>query len=382
MIKRKLIKISSNCHRQINIAGYNSFCVLLLLLGFIPFLFAQDTLPENKYIHFEGSMGQKKYMILDLHKFSDSIFGTYYNQIEGQLHYFSGKTQPQSRFFTTEPNGDSLNGEFVNLHNITGYVYDRESKSKSNFSFTETDYFGSMLFKADRNIRTYGFSDKPLYPTFKVDLMLLFPEGNVNKLVEDSVQDYIIGYYFGQNIVFNSNDNMLKFLSNNYYLNYAAHYKTNAFDYRSSLLKWSALQDVQILFNENFVLTFCLKQNTSNWLPETIWDKIYFVINLKTCNKITPDEIFVTGYKEKLRNLITARLKQQFNITTSLQTEGFYKQAVNKFDNLFVSREGVGFHYNPGDLAPDIFGEIDVFLSFDELKDILLPKGIIYTLVQ
>ena len=239
-----------------------------------------------------------------------------------------------------------------------------------------------MPFNAFRYQKTYDFADKPLYPAFNVDLLYLYPEGIVNKLVEDSVQDYIIGYYFGQNIVFNSSDSMLKFLSDNYYYSYAAHYKTNAFDYRSSLLKWSTQQSIQILFNDNFILTFCIRQNSSTWHQEPVWDKIFFVINLKTGNKITTDAVFISGYKEKLKKLITEKLQKQFNITTSLQSEGFYKSTVNKFDNLYLNREGVGFHYNPGDIAPWIFGEIDVFFRYDELKEILLNKGIVYTLVQ
>jgi len=380
MIKRKLFKII--LPGQLNIAGLISFYILILMTGFSSFLFAQVILPENKYIHLEGNLGQKKNMVLDLHKFGDSIFGTYYNQSDGQLQYFAGKANQKSGFLSTEKNGDSLNGEFINPHKIIGYIIDNKGRSRSDFSFTETDYFGSVIFEAYSNNQTYGFSDKPLFPTYTIDLIYLYPESNINKAVEDSVQDYIIGYYFGQNIVFNASDNMLKFLSDHYYQNYATHYKTNAFDYRCSLLKWSAMQDVQILFNENFVLTFCIKQNSSNWLVEPVWDKIYFVINLKTGNRITADAIFTPGYKEKLKKLITDRLQKQFNITTSLQSEGFYKSAVTKFDNLFISREGIGFHYNPGDLAPWNFGEIDIFFRFDELKDILLPKGIIYTLVQ
>lgn len=363
-------------------AVLKSISLLVLIMGFSSFLFAQIKLPENKIAHYEGSMGPQKNMILDLQKFGDSIYGTFYNQLDGKLHYYSGKTNHSVQFEAVEKNGDSLIGQFLTAYKVGGYTCDGKGKNKREFSFTETDYFGSFLFSGFRNSITYSFSDKPLFPTYKVDLLYLVPEGNVNKAVEDSVQDYIIGYYFGQKIEFNSSENLLKLLSDKYYQNYFGHYKTNAFDYRSSLLKWSALQDIQIMFNENFVLSFCLKQNTLNWLPEPIWDKLYFVINLKTGNRITANEIFTAGYKEKLRNLLTEKLKKQFNISNSLTSEGFYRPTVNKFDNIFISREGVGFHYNPGDLGPWCFGEIDISFSFDELKEILLTKGIVYTLVQ
>jgi hypothetical protein len=351
-------------------------------LGLFASGFSQISIPENRYLHSEGNIGNKKVVVLDLHKYSDSIFGSYYNQVDGVLHFFSGNFHQPNRFKALEKNGDSLIGEFITSNKITGYLYEAKTGNKSTFAFTETDYFGSMPFNAYRYCFTYEYADKPLFPTYHVDLLYLYPEGNQNKLVEDSVQDYIIGYFFGKNIVFNTGDNMLKYLSNQYFQSYTAHYQTNAFDYRSSLLKWFTHQNIRLLFNENFVLTFCIGQNSSSWLAEPVWDKIYFVINLKTGNKITPDAIFVSGYREKLKKMVTEKVQNQFNISTSLQSEGFYKSSITKFDNMFITREGVGFHYNPGGIAPWIFGEIDVFFRYDELKEILLTKGIVYTLVQ
>jgi hypothetical protein len=358
------------------------FWGLILVLSCISIrLQGQNAIPENKYIHFEGNIGEKKNMVLDLHKFGDSIFGSYYSLINGQPHYFVGKTFHSVRFWATEKNGDSINGEFISNKIISGYMSNNKGASKKTFMFAETDYFGSMTFEASSYSRTYAFSDKPLYPPYKVDLHYLYPVENINQPVEDSVQDYIIGYYFGKNVTFSSTGEMLKLLSDNCYQSYFKHYKTNAFDYRSSLLKWSNFQDIQILFNENFILVFCIKQTTSNWEKETLWDKIYFVINLKTGNRIYPDNIFISGYNDKLKKLLTDKLQVQFNITTSLQNEGFYKSQVKRYDNLYVNREGIGFHYNPGEIAPTIFGEIDISLTFDELKEILNPKGIVFTLV-
>jgi len=355
---------------------------IVFFAGFSSFLCSQVILPENSYYHFEGSSTLKKNLVLDLHKFGDSIYGTYYCQTDGELHYFAGKLNSPVSLCAILKNGDSMIGEFNSLHTFRGYLYDVKSNAKNRFLFNETDYFGSMTFEAFRNTRTYDFADKPLFPRYKIDLLLLYPEGHPNRTVQDSVQDYILGYYFGQNILFNTREKMLDFLSNYYYQNYSEHYKTNAFDYRSSLLKWSAVQNVQILFNENFVLTLSIKQNISNWNNDPVWDKIYIIVNLKTGQRITTDDIFSPGYQEKLNTLLTTKLEKQFNITTTLLTEGFYKSTVTRHNNIFVTRQGIGFHYNPGDLAPANFGEIDLFFRFDELKEILLTKGLIYTLVQ
>lgn len=383
MIIRFLFNIKLHRIHQVKRTGLRSIYLLIAFLGcFSSSVYSQFTIPENIYFHCEGLAGQKNYLVLDLHKFGDSIYGTYYYCTDGQLHYFAGKMNSLVRFVAIEKNGDSIVSEFISLHKLRGYFLKNLGSSKSTFLFSESDYFGSMTFESFRNTRTYGFSDKPLFPLYNVDLMLLYPEGHPNRTIQDSVQDYILGYYFGQNILFNSRDKMLNFLSNYYYQNYSTHYKTNAFNYRSSLLKWSAEQDVQILLNENFVLTICMKQNISNWKEDPLWDKIYMVFNLKTGQRITTDDILIPGYREKLKNLLTARLQKQFNITTTLQAEGFYKSTVTKFDNIFVTREGVGFHYNPGDLATTNFGEIDLFFRFDELKDLLQTKGLIYTLVQ
>jgi hypothetical protein len=345
-------------------------------------LFAQVKIPENVYMHCDGVSGQKNYLTLDLHKFSDSIFGTYYHRKDGALHFFNGKMTSSTAFAATEKNGDSISAEFLSIHKIKGIFSNRTGGEKSSFLFSETDYFGSMTFETFRNTRNYDFADKPLYPKFRVDLLLLYPEGNPNRTIQDSVQDYILGYYFGQNILFNPREKMLEFLSSYYYQGYAAHYKIKAFEYRSSLLKWLASQDIQVLFNENFVLSICIKQNIYNWNNDPLWDKTYIVFNLKTGQKITAQDIFIPGFQEKLKSLLTKKLINQFDIKTSPQSEGFYKQTVNRFDNLFVTREGIGFHYNPGLLAPAVFGETDIFFTFDELKDILLTKGLVYTLVQ
>jgi hypothetical protein len=355
---------------------------IIFLTSFSPVVYSQFSIAENAYFHFDGISGQKNYLVFDLHKFGDSIYGSYYHKSDGQLHYFNGKMNSRFSLLAIEKNGDSIIGEFISIHKMKGYFSAIKNNVKNGFLLSESDYFGSMTFESFRYARTYDFADKPLFPKYKVDLMLLYPEGHPNRTVQDSVQDYILGYYFGQNILFNAREKMLSFLSNYYYQNYTAHYKSSAFEYRSSLLKWMAILDVQILFNENFVLTICIKQNISNWNIDPTWDKIYLVFNLKTGQKLTADDLFMPGYEGKLKTLLTTQLQKQFNVTNSLQSEGFYKSTVAKYDNIFVTREGIGFHYNPGELAPAIFGEIDLFFKFDELKDILLTRGLVYTLVQ
>jgi hypothetical protein len=137
-----------------------------------------------------------------------------------------------------------------------------------------------------------------------------------------------------------------------------------------------------VLLNENFILSMAFTEEYCIWESAPAWLRHYAVINLKDGHRITLNEILRPGAEKTLSTIITGRIKDQygFNPSDQLKNEGFYKNLVSVSTNFYITSAGIGFHYNPGALGSAVTGEVEVFFRFAEIKDLLLPTGLVSTL--
>ncbi|MDR2097182.1 MAG: RsiV family protein [Spirochaetaceae bacterium] len=109
--------------------------------------------------------------------------------------------------------------------------------------------------------------------------------------------------------------------------------------------------------------------------------KAYFVLDTKLLKKLTPRDILRDGTEEALQKQIDDALRAKYakynaDSGTALKTIGFFEDTAGKSENFFVSKEGLGFCWNPYDIAPYSMGVIEVVLPYDKIENLLTERGV------
>jgi len=108
------------------------------------------------------------------------------------------------------------------------------------------------------------------------------------------------------------------------------------------------------------------------------------VINLKTGDRITEDDLFTEESRPKIVDLIVKRLMQKNNVqkVKDLEEIGFFDVAdieLNK--NFYVNKEGVTYTYNEYDIAGYALGTIEILLSYKDISGYMIPGNPLVPLI-
>jgi hypothetical protein len=99
-------------------------------------------------------------------------------------------------------------------------------------------------------------------------------------------------------------------------------------------------------------------------------------IDLRTGRRLALAELFAAGFEERLTALIKEELRRGKGLPTgaSLEEAGFWEKDIAPAENFFVDAEGVGFRYNPYDIAAYAAGSFSPVIPFAKLRDLLVPE--------
>lgn len=132
---------------------------------------------------------------------------------------------------------------------------------------------------------------------------------------------------------------------------------------------------IYITHNDKNIVGLNFSTSSETGATHSIYQKKYINFNLKTGDILKLEDIFQKNYTQTLNQLIEQDLRAKFGIKPkqSLAEFGFVLKnnqlPINS--NFFITREGIGFHYNVYEIAPYAVGETSLFLTYKQLKPIL-----------
>ncbi|MDR1399753.1 MAG: RsiV family protein [Treponema sp.] len=93
----------------------------------------------------------------------------------------------------------------------------------------------------------------------------------------------------------------------------------------------------------------------------------YQVFDRNGARFVTLQDLFSTDQQEALYKAVMESLRKRFELAEGqgLTAAGFFSDDLVLTKNFFLSGEGVGFHWNPYELAPYVFGEIEVVVPHE-----------------
>lgn len=142
-----------------------------------------------------------------------------------------------------------------------------------------------------------------------------------------------------------------------------------------------------VFYNFFYDITADVESGWNGYINYTVTQEVYeggahpnsykstIIFNPIDGNRVTLDDILKPGYKEALTTLLTAKLFEQNNVRSiqEAQDAGFfiYEPGVPIPSNYTFGNNGITFIYNTYEIASYASGEINLTLTYNELKDLL-----------
>ena len=95
---------------------------------------------------------------------------------------------------------------------------------------------------------------------------------------------------------------------------------------------------------------------------------------LKTGAILREKDLFSEGYEAPLRQLLLMNLVEQnedMQLIEDLQNSDYQVDEIRPNGNFYITEEGITYVFNQYEIAPYAYGEIDIFISNDQLTTLL-----------
>ncbi|MHB9293569.1 hypothetical protein Holit_02695 [Hollandina sp. SP2] len=106
-------------------------------------------------------------------------------------------------------------------------------------------------------------------------------------------------------------------------------------------------------------------------------EKRYLVISQDThrVQRLTLADIIEPASWPLVEALIAQALRIEANLEPDapLSQGGFFEDTVEVPENFFLTPQGLGFHWDPYEIAPYVMGSIEVLLPYEQIQDMLKP---------
>jgi len=148
--------------------------------------------------------------------------------------------------------------------------------------------------------------------------------------------------------------------------------------------KWWKNEKMSIRNNSENILSYTVETDQFTGGAHGGRNFVNTVINLKTGDRITEDDLFTEESRPKIVDLIVKRLMQKNNVQKAKDLEeiGFFDVAdieLNK--NFYVNKEGITYTYNEYDIAGYALGTIEIQLSYQDISGFMIPGNPLVPLI-
>jgi len=143
------------------------------------------------------------------------------------------------------------------------------------------------------------------------------------------------------------------------------------------VMPWESSASGQVLLDLPGIVTVSIQSYAFTGGAHGMSVTQYMVFDTSTGKQLGLADFFKPGFEATLDKLIDRRFRQIRGLSENdpLNSEkgGLFDDKIKHSENFAVTGSGIRFLYNQYDIAPYAAGQIEIELSFDDLRDILKP---------
>lgn len=168
------------------------------------------------------------------------------------------------------------------------------------------------------------------------------------------------------------------------YLDFYKKDKESEEENTSYVTSWSTDPTIEVLYNDNYFTTIGFYTDNYGGGAHSDFHVSYLVLDLKNNKKLTLDDIFdkkgLAILKQKIldKSLVIAKKKGK----KTLEEAGFFEEKIKPTENFIVSKSGIEFVYQRGEITFYEMPEPTYLFSWNELKEFVKMDSSIDFLIR
>ena len=354
---------------------------------FIQFAAAQN-LPENFYKRFEGSIGGKYDITVHLIRSDSALSGNYYyNKFGKSIDFIRSSIDSLGNIHLEEDAGydESYNplssgiftGKFISESKIEGTW--QKTGSKENLMFYLVEKYPAGSTRIDVNNYSMKYDEFGSASISISEIIINYDDETVNEKINNFLSSSLLSYYTSDED--ESAYSSVNALMENFIEGYKFDIVRDSANYDEYVPQYEYGSTTKIFYNSDYLLA--LIKTDYSYLggahPNTFIDYLNF--DLATGEIIKLNDILKPGYEGKLNKIGEEKFKELYQLSDSLtyEEQGFWieNEEFQLNNNFLLSKSGISFLFNSYEIAPYAFGAPEVYISFDDIKDLIKDDSLI-----
>lgn len=324
-------------------------------------------------------IGKKLEVTADLCFENDTaIYGYYYYDKFGIPLTLQGSKKNGGDIMLYESDKDydhtaEIKASFLEDGSIKGSFRNLKTKKKFSLLLNKTSEIGSIgligyMVHANQNL----FNSKNS-PSCDITYCILLPSNTTNMLLADSISHIIYTVFFGYDSP-GSPEQKLKIYSDSVLLSYTTiNSDTSGYGDVPFFLNWEFANKMKVKTNNNYFLSLEFSTYFYTGGAHGGYGSLFRNIDLKTGKAITIDDIFKDGSDSILKTILNEKIRETYEVVPDIKLTdiGFFADSVDLTENFYITTKGIGFFFNPYEVACYAMGTVDVFIPFSNISAIM-----------
>lgn len=294
--------------------------------------------------------------------------------------YFRGHRNASGLIRLEELSADSggavFSGVFMTPLRFTGSRLKSGAEKSDTFSLEENYPAGTVQM----TVHVLKDSVK-LFPGEKnsqrgvVSYSLLWPGKGFPDSAAVVVRDTILRTFLMENKKVRGPQAALKIAADSFFVGYAA--IKNAMNKKmirnSPIFNWESYITMNVLWNERNFLSLEFDRYDFTGGAHGLENAFVKVFDLTHHRALSLDDVFKPGYDSTLRSELEKQLRLQYHIPENEPLNGgnngvLFDRHITLTGNFYLTGKGIGFIYNPYEIAAYVYGRINLFIPYARLK--------------
>jgi len=340
-----------------------------------------DTLTINKALsyHLVGTLGTGINIVMELLIEKMKISGFYYYTKVGKTISLEGQIAGDGSLEINEyPEPETTTGTFLGTfkEGVFAGTWENDERSKKlSFSLSE-DYTKAVQFELFTGEITYNLSHAVKSPSCHVKVRYLYPIKYQDSTLLDAFRQASNKFFTGDLLAsYDKPQELIRQYISEYLKGYVELEKDFDSTKRanSEMFMWDEEHLMEVKYNDNNILSMNKSHYQFTGGAHGNGNFYFSVVDLTSGKTLQISDIFIDSYEERITPVIKEKIKEYHGMSSDVELADFVSsmEALGPNKNFFMDNKGIGFFFNPYEIAEYTGGVSQAYIPFNEIRDLL-----------